>query len=316
MNDKPASPGQISAKTGPTGGIQLHLESFRSVRIEMMFCQSGPEADTETGSGCNGMADASAFIYRLDGKDHLITARHNVTGRHWQTDEFLADNFTVNPTHLRVLLFAHSPERWKVSVSEHDPRFASLQVLLKPHIIPLIGENWKPIWMQHPELGGDMDVAVVPFSAPPDSMVQSWEKSPRRPEPEATPWPQLSAGQDVFIIGYPYGLSIGPLLPLWIRGTVASDPAFGYQASGKSYPLWLIDARTRPGNSGAPVLRHRLPATPVIRNDNLPAITRGSDSDLVGVYSGRTSDESDLGFVWHIDEVDEICRRGVYGTIP
>lgn len=105
------------------------------------------------------------------------------------------------------------------------------------------------------------------------------------------------AGVLVFIVGYPYRLTTGPSLPLWIRGTVASNPLFGYDAGGKSYPLWLIDARTRRGQSGAPVMRYRPPGTLLFRNDGQPGRSNFPDSDLLGVYSGRTSDESDLGFV-------------------
>ena len=315
VEEKSNSPGQVSAPTTPAG-VQLNVESFCSVRIEMVYCPDGPDTDATTGPGCNGMADASAFIYRLDGKDHLVTARHNVTGRRWQTDDFLSDKFTVNPTHLRVLYFANSPEKWQVSVSEHNPRLGQLKVIFRQHLIPLIGKDWKPIWTQHPQLGGDMDVAVVPFNAPPDTMIKSWEPTPPRTAPDEAPWPQLSPAQDVFIIGYPYKLSVGPLLPLWVRGTVASDPPFGYQAAGRSYPLWLIDARTRPGNSGAPVIRYRPPGTYVTANDGSLRRTIGSDSDVLGVYSGRTSDESDLGFVWRIDEVDKIVRDGAQGTVP
>ena len=54
----------------------------------------------------------------------------------------------------------------------------------------------------------------------------------------------------------------------------------------------------------------------MFRNDGLPRKTIGQDSDLLGVYSGRTSDESDIGFVWFMDEVDVICRSGVRGTVP
>jgi hypothetical protein len=63
-------------------------------------------------------------------------------------------------------------------------------------------------------------------------------------------------------------------------------------------------------------MRFRPPGTYVMKNSGMPGVTIGSDSDLVGVYSGRTSDESDLGFVWRMDEVDEICRGGVQGTVP
>jgi hypothetical protein len=309
-------PGSTPAPSPTSPKIQLHIESFRSIRIEMVFCPDGPDTDSTTGQRCNGMADGTAFIYRLDGTDHLVTARHNVTGRHWQTNDYLSSTYTVDPTHLRVLFFANSPEEWALTPSEDDPRVGQLQVLFKQHLIPLIGEDWTPIWKQHRQLGGDMDVAVVPFNAPADTMIRSWERTAARTGPEEVPWPQLSPAQDVFIVGYPYKLSVGPLLPLWVRGTVASDPAFGYQAEGKSYPLWLIDARTRPGNSGAPAIRYRPPQTYVLANNKTPRVTIAPDSDVVGVYSGRTSGESDLGFVWGMDEVDEICRNGVQGTIP
>lgn len=121
------------------------------------------------------MADGSAVIYRLDGKDHLVTARHNATGRRWQTNDFLTESLTVNPTHFRVLFFANSPEQWRVSPSADNPRSANLQVLFKQYLVPLIGEDWKPIWTQHLQLGADMDVAVVPFNPPPDTMIKSWE---------------------------------------------------------------------------------------------------------------------------------------------
>jgi len=294
--------------------IQLHIESFRSVRIEMVYCQEGPDTDTTTGQNCTGMAHGSAFVYRIDGRDQLVTARHNLTGRHWQTNDFLSESFHTNPTHLRVAFLTAPPEQWVVSVSDDDPRTVRFQILLQRHLVPLIGEDWRPIWTEHPQLRGDMDVAVVPFNAPADNVVQSWERTRPRTGTDEVSWPQLSPAQDVFIVGYPYAITVGPLLPLWVRGTVASDPSFGYQTAQNSYPCWLVDARTRQGNSGAPVIRYRPPGTYVMRNDNTSAVMRGSDSEIVGVYSGRTRGESDLGFVWPMDEVDEICRNGVRGT--
>jgi hypothetical protein len=297
-----------------TSNLQLHAESFRSVLIEMVFSPEGPYTGSAAGQSCNTMAHGSAFIYRLDGDDRLVTARHNVTGRHWQTNDFLG-GYTTEPTHLKVMFFADPPEKWSVSRSEHNPRVGQTQILLRQYLVPLIGEDWKPIWTQHPELGGDMDVAVVPFNPPTDALTMSWERAGDRTGPEDAPWPpQLFPGEDVFIVGYPYRLTTGPSLPLWIRGTVASNPLFGYDAGGKSYPLWLIDARTRRGQSGAPVMRYRPPGTLLFRNDGQPGRSNFPDSDLLGVYSGRTSDESDLGFVWSMDEVDVICRNGLKGT--
>jgi hypothetical protein len=297
-----------------TGKVQLHVESFRSLRIEMVFCPLGPNTDSTAGQNCKGMADGSAFIYRLDGRDHLVTARHNVTGRHWLTNACLGE-YQTEPTHLRVMFFAHPPEQWTVDVPGDGSRLGNVRILLTQHLVPLLGEDWQPIWKQHPRLGADMDVAVVPFNAPADSMVMPWERSPERTPPEAAPWPQLAAGDDVFIVGYPYRIAVGPLFPLWMRGTVASDPFFGYQTASNSYPCWLIDARTRSGQSGSPVIRYIRAGTVATRNDGIVGRSINPDSDLLGVYSGRTSDESDIGFVWPLDEVDEICRDGVPGRI-
>lgn len=295
-----------------SGNVQLHIESFRSLRIEMVFSALGPDTDTATGQSCKLMAHGSAFIYRLDGRDHLVTARHNVTGRHWLTNACLGE-YQTEPTHLRVMFFAHPPEQWTVDLPQDGSRTGNVQILLTQHLVPLIGENWQPIWTQHPRLGADMDVAAVPFNAPVNSVVMPWERSPARTAPEAAPWPQLAAGDDVFIVGYPYRLTVGPLLPLWMRGSVASDPSFGYQTDSKSYPCWLIDARTRSGQSGSPVMRYMRAGTIMTRNDGMPGRAINPDSDLLGVYSGRTSDESDIGFVWPLDVVDEICRAGTPG---
>jgi hypothetical protein len=156
-----------------------------------------------------------------------------------------------------------------------------------------------------------MDVAVIPFNAEAEAVVVPWERTPVRIAPDAAPWPPLSTGDDVFIVGYPYRL----ILPLWMRGTVASDPCFGYQTADKGYPCWLIDARTRKGQSGSPVMRYMRAGTVATGNDGIVGRSINPDSDVLGVYSGRTSDESDLGFVWPLDDVDEICRNGVPGRI-
>lgn len=282
----------------------------------MLYCPEGPEAGGTGGPDWTTMAHGSAFVCRLDGKDCLVTARHNVTGRHWVTNEFLC-GYSTEPTHLRVMFFKDSPEKWAISRSADNPRAGNSQILLQLYLVPLIGQDWQPIWTQHAVLGADMDVAVVPFRPPNDAFIMNWEREVApRTDPGQCPWPsQLFPDEDVFIVGHPYRLTTGPNLPLWVRGTIASNPMFGYHTNGKSYPLWLIDARTRRGQSGALVMRYRPPGSVQVRNDQQAGSSPYPDSQLLGVYSGRTSDESDLGFVWPMDEVDEICRNGVQGTI-
>jgi hypothetical protein len=158
-----------------------------------------------------------------------------------------------------------------------------------------------------------MDVAVLSINPPEGILCAPWE--PPTIDPTGTPWQELSAGDDVYIIGYPYGLSSGPAFPLWMRGTVASLPAMGYRVGDDDPPLMLVDARTRTGQSGSVVARRKPQGTPVFIGNTITGFTYGTHSQVVGVYSGRTSDESDLGYVWRIDAVDTICRDGVPGTI-
>jgi hypothetical protein len=147
------------------------------------------------------------------------------------------------------------------------------------------------------------------------ALISSWKQPPTDKSQAGIKWPTLAPGQDVFIVGYPDGLVTGPLLPLWMRGTIASEPAMGLEGDGNFFPAMLIDARTRRGSSGSAVMRHRAEDTLVKKTDGTYGLTLGSNSELVGVYSGRTHKDSDLGFVWRIDEVDVICKVGVLGTI-
>lgn len=189
-------------------------------------------------------------------------------------------------------------------------------MLLPIYDIPLLAEDWKPVWRQHPTHGADVDVAVIPFKdSRGDALISPWEPPQSKPDPRSIQWPYLTAGQDVFIIGHPLGLVSGPLLPLWMRGTIASEPALGHYVDGKGLPLMLVDARTRKGSSGSAVIRHVPGGTLTKCVDGTTGITIGSHSELLGVYSGRTHTDSDLGYVWRIDEVDTICRAGVRGTI-
>ena len=296
--------------------IQLPTESARSVRVEMVYCPDGPVVNAEQGKNRRSLAYGSAFLFELDGQQFLVTARHNVTGRHWQTGEFLG-GYSVAPTHVMINLLAKPPEGgWRIGPTEVGEHVGSTQIKLKAFLVPLLGEDWKPRWMEHPTFGVDMDVVVMPIKiTDEEAFVIPWTTPMvEAREPHEAPWPNLAAGQEVFVVGYPDALITGPMFPLWIRGSIASEPYFGYTVADKHLPLMLIDARTRQGQSGSAVMRHRPEGTVLIRNDGEPGVTTAPVSQLIGVYSGRTSDESDLGFVWRMDEVETICRAGVQGT--
>jgi hypothetical protein len=141
--------------------LQVRAESFRSVMIEMVRCPEGPNTDSATGQRCETMAHGSAFIYRIDGKERLITARHNVTGRHWHTNEFIG-RFSTSPTHLKVMLFKDPPDKWKFSLSEDDPRSEDRKWLLAQRL------SVHASFMKDRNFSEEKEVRIVEINGEPD----------------------------------------------------------------------------------------------------------------------------------------------------
>jgi hypothetical protein len=287
----------------PAVQIELPREQLRSVRLGMHFVPDGREFTLEEFEQRTPMAYATGFYYKLDGLMFLVTARHNLTGRNNETGEFLSE-YSTGPTHLHIVLREEQP-----------PGGWGVGRLAKSHhkLIPILDAEWKPAWLEHPMFGPWVDVGVVPLPTVDEGyMIDAYEPAESG---RSTPISKLWVAQDVFVVGYPYGLESGWQLPLWVRGTIASEPSLPYPHQGDDLPLFLVDARTRRGQSGASVILFRLPPALVMTEGGTITFTRGPQSRLLGVYSGRTNPESDLGFVWHIEEVDKICRGGVRGRV-
>ena len=124
-------------------------------------------------------------------------------------------------------------------------------------------------------------------------------------------------GEDVFVLGYPRGLTGGALLPIWKRGTIATEPMFDHH----QLPRFLIDTATREGMSGAPVIARANSGSyqdtsgvsvMALRSQNLSPPTK-----FVGIYSGRIPGAIDLeaqvGIVWKARVVEEIVLGGQQG---
>ena len=287
--------------------VAIPLPSFATVYLEMAYSPHGAAA-TKDDQPWNVVANGTGFFYRAaDGQVFILTARHNLTGKHWETGEFLSKS--VSPTHLRVLLRNGKLMNGGMPMpyTVNSPGVASTQFRFAQYQMPLVDAEDKPTWLEHPSLGPRMDAAAIPFNNPdPDNIdlvpLEGTESSTRE---DAKLW----VTQDVSIPGYPFGLHSGPALPLWIRGSVASEPQFFYDHRGDSIPAFLVDARTRKGSSGSPVVLIRLPGSLMPIAGGALQYVMGTHSRLLGVYTGRISDDSDLGFVWHIQEAMQICQQ-------
>ncbi len=84
----------------------------------------------------------------------------------------------------------------------------------------------------------------------------------------------LYPSQDLFVIGFPFDYGQSNLYPLWKKGTIASEPGF---------TKFFIDATTRSGMSGSPVVFRN---TSVVTKGGIENYTRPV-SILIGIYSAQ-----------------------------
>jgi hypothetical protein len=94
-------------------------------------------------------------------------------------------------------------------------------------------------------------------------------------------YPRVAA--EVFILGYPKGLSMQGVMPVWKRGSIASEPLINVMDQA---PAFLVDAATRDGMSGSPVLYFGDEITDALRRSAAVGNRQG-EPWLVGVYAGR-----------------------------
>jgi S1-C subfamily serine protease len=218
-----------------------------------------PLADDET-----PLAHATGFIARYRGVAFLVTNRHIVTG---------LDNITnrVLDVHGRV------PQRIRVHHHldhEGELRWATEQ-------IALYDDSGDRRWIEHPSLGSSVDVVAFVLS-PPDLL----ESKPRYwvHDLEDQHDVPISAGRDVSVIGFPYGqrTSDSNYTPIWVRGSIATEPEFDFD----DRPVFLVDARTRQGQSGSPVVAVRWQGTTGVDVKGDVTIAKG----LIQGFSASTQD--------------------------
>jgi hypothetical protein len=108
---------------------------------------------------------------------------------------------------------------------------------------------------------------------------------------------------DVFILGYPFKIRL-PAYPVWKRGSIASEPNLVRLTTD----YMLVDTASRPGMSGAPVIRRSW--TNHMLEVGVLAVMDTPLTKFIGVYSGRLptdhSHEAQIGLVWDSSFIDEI----------
>ena len=260
------------------------------------------------------LGNATSFFYETkDAQLFLITNWHVVTGRN-----------SWNPSESKT---GAVPSVVKITVQKKQMPVDGQKNIVLSDIdeisLPINSEDGNdPRWLEHPDYGFEVDVVGIKINKHSEfrnqyelNVVNSWKEFHQGYQPEVM--------DDVFVIGYPWGLSVNPerggVIPIYKRGSIASDPIIDYRRR----PCVLIDCRTTEAMSGSPVIASHsgllMPDGHVSANT-----TFGTVSSFLGIYSGRLIKEnsmddmkkeiSEIGVVWKASVLDAITQNGIPGT--
>lgn len=286
---------------------QMHTLSLAPLDVESWYVS--PHTDL-----AERLGGATAFLVTYpDGsgpRTHIVTAGHVLTGRHADTGLSRNGDDAVYPTELRV---------WYPVASGSD-----LVARIVTHQLYVDSANLDTArWLTHPS-GPWVDVVALPIPAPPEesfarSVSLCWPivgdlYGPVLPsevegsEAASEPIP-LRIADRLFVVGFPFeDLGTWPTA-IWTTAPIASEPMIRYN----DQPSFLVDSRTRAGQSGAPVFLHLTPNDPVWVGGDVYLHEEQIDA-LVGVYSGRRNRESDLGMVWTTEALEEVLNQKISET--
>jgi hypothetical protein len=254
---------------------------MKDITIELPSIQS---LYITMGVNGNPLSTGTGFVALRNGAHYLVTNRHNASGRRSDTNDLLSPTGAVPDTIYVGHNKAGQLGRW----------------VGKP--VPVLDPDGAPLWREHPRHGRAVDVVAVPIA----------------PDPEVDLYPidldEPSSGlstrvtTSVQVVGFPFGQAAGGLFAIWTQGTIASE----WDVDFNELPCFLIDARTRQGQSGSPVLIYNATGMSALAQGGLAL--GGVRSEFLGVYSGRINEQSDLGIVWRKSALCDVIDHGVTPT--
>lgn len=226
--------------------------------------------------GAQALATGTGFVVTAPTGPVLLTNRHNVTGRRQDNDQPLSPTGAVPDT---IRIIHNRAGRLGEWVACDEPLYSADT----------------PKWREHPHLGSQADFVALPLTALDD--VELYQYDVTNPGPPI----RCSPAQTVSVVGFPFGIQAGGSLAVWATGFVASEPEVNFN----NLPVFLIDCRSRQGQSGSAVITYGQGGT-FAMEDGSTAIMAGEVIRLLGIYSGRINEQSDLGIVWKVATLNEL----------
>lgn len=266
------------------------------------------------------IAVGTAFIYLYDEKPYLITNWHNISGR---------EPSTLIPKHSQCAL----PKKISIEVPLVSLNQETYSITWKEHPVSLYRDDddtpTESVWYEHPQHGYNVDVVAIPLHDEIFSPLKSicyisntqTNVIPRETAICAVNAPYIGLQKvlllpslDVFVLGFPIGMSGGESFPVWKRGSIASEPELNID----NLPKLLIDTATREGMSGAPVFVQQRGYWLSEEKDSFGNFKKGQGEGrrFIGIYSGRLGPDefqAQLGIVWKASVIEEIIRSSTKG---
>lgn len=220
---------------------------------------------------------ATGFIVEKENVNYLVTNWHVLSGRHPETNKILNPKGLVP---LEVLIWHHSKNlgTWILKAEK------------------LYTDSGEKRWKEH-KLGRKIDIVALPLeNLPNDIQLYPFNLSLANTDI------RVEIATPVSIIGFPLGLSAGGKFPIWKTGHIASEPDINYNGE----PIFLIDATTRGGMSGSPVIFRSRGQYKDIKGNTI--ISAGTTTRFLGIYSGRLPRDSEIGRIWKSYLIEEILK--------
>ena len=217
---------------------------------------------------------ATGFVVKKNDLSYLITNWHVVTSRDPINNRPLSNAGIADPNILKVWFHGSELGHW----------------IQKE--INIIDQGGNQLWLEHMR-GKEIDIVAIPMEISSD--VNIYEIDLALADFDLKLYPS----EAVSIIGFPEGLTSGGKFPIWKTGHIASDIDIDWD--GK--PAFLIDATTKSGMSGSPVIAKRVSIYQTSKGNAI-----GNAVRFLGIYSGREVGESgvEVGFVWKPSVISEI----------
>lgn len=234
------------------------------------------------------LSSATCFFVKRCKQTFLVTNWHVVSGKDNQTKKCL-DSRGLCPTKVAVSIYKQSEYVERVMLD-----------------VPLYNDR-APVWLEHPIHHEMVDVVAIPVTIPEGQDV-CYVEDRIEMHNENT---HANIKDDVFILGFPFGISEGEGFPIWKRASIASEPALDIH----ELPLMYVDTASRPGMSGSPVIyKEKRPVSLGKKDTNGGLIVESNYfMEFVGVYSGRIGVEDEvkaqLGKVWKKQSIEDIVRQ-------